>query len=96
MNIGVKIQKLFSSGQPLKAIATVFLDGGYAVHNVRVIQSDNGPFLGMPYESFQDQDGCDWRVDVFHPVTAEARKALESAVLAAYREKISEKLPDSN
>ena len=90
MTFDVKIHKLIDNGLPLKATATVTIDGGYAVHNVRVIKTDKGTFMGMPFESYKDKDGNEKRKDVFHPITSEARKAMEDAVIAAYEAKVSE------
>lgn len=90
MTFDVKIHKLIDNGLPLKATATVTIDGGYAVHNVRVIMTDKGTFMGMPFESYKDKDGNEKRKDVFHPITSEARKAMEDAVIAAYEAKVSE------
>ena len=90
MTFDVKIHKLIDNGLPLKATATVTMDGGYAVHNVRVIKTDKGTFMGMPFESYKDKDGNEKRKDVFHPITSEARKAMEDAVIAAYETRVSE------
>lgn len=90
MTFDVKIHKLIDNGLPLKATATVTMDGGYAVHNVRVIKTDKGTFMGMPFESYKDKDGNEKRKDVFHPITSDARKAMEDAVIAAYEAKVSE------
>lgn len=90
MTFDVKIHKLIDNGLPLKATATVTMDGDYAVHNVRVIKTDKGTFMGMPFESYKDKDGNEKRKDVFHPITSDARKAMEDAVIAAYEAKVSE------
>ena len=90
MTFDVKIHKLIDNGLPLKATATVTMDGGYAVHNVRVIKTDKGTFMGMPFESYKDKDGNEKRKDVFHPINSEARKAMEDVVIAAYEAKVSE------
>ena len=44
----------------------------------------------MPFESYKDADGNEQRRDVFHPITSDARRAMEAAVLAAYETKIAE------
>lgn len=89
MTFNVKIHNVIENGKPLKAVASVTMDGMFAVHNVRVIKSDKGMFIGMPYETFKDKDGKETRRDVFHPINSEARKAIEEAVIAAYNEKVN-------
>lgn len=89
MTFSVKIHNVIENGKPLKAVASVTMDGMFAVHNVRVIKSEKGMFIGMPYETYKDKDGKDTRRDVFHPINSEARKAMEEAVIAAYNEKVN-------
>ena len=89
MTFSVKIHNVIENGKPLKAVASVTMDGMFAVHNVRVIKSEKGMFIGMPYETYKDKDGKDTRRDVFHPINSEARKAMEEAVIAAYKEKVN-------
>ena len=96
MKFEVKIHKLIENGKPLKASASVVIDGQYVVHNVRVIKTDKGLFMGMPFESFTDKDGVIQRKDVFHPINSEARQAMQDAVLAAYEKKISENADETN
>jgi len=90
MTFEVRIHKLIENGKPLKASATVTIDGAFAVHNVRVITTDKGTFMAMPFTEYTDKDGNKVRKDVFHPITAEARKQMEEAVIAAYENKIHE------
>ena len=89
MTFSVKIHNVIENGKPLKAVASVTMAGMFAVHNVRVIKSEKGMFIGMPYETYKDKDGKDTRRDVFHPINSEARKAMEEAVIAAYNEKVN-------
>lgn len=85
-----RIDRLVNSpATHIKAYATVNLGGAYAVHGVRVIDSQNGLFVQMPQNSFQ-RDGKLTYQDVFHPVSAKARKELCAGVLKAYEQKLSE------
>ena len=90
MEFKVKIRRLFNDETSLKAICTVVLDDQYAVHGVKVIRTANGIFTVMPCEIFKDADGKNVYKDVFHPITSEARKAMEAAVLAAYDAAVAE------
>lgn len=66
----------------VKAFASVTL-GGYAVHGVKIIDSDKGLFVAMPSEA-REKDGKKEYKDIFHPVSPEARKELVDAVMDAY------------
>ena len=83
MQFDVKIRKVIENGKPLKALASVTVDGSFTIHNVRVIKTENAKFVAMPYAVSKDNDGKDVRRDIVHPIKSEVRKALETAVFAA-------------
>lgn len=90
MKLDVSIRRIFNEDTALKAVCSVTLDDEFVIHNVKVIKSKNNTFLTMPCETFKDSNGKYQYKDIVHPVTSDARKKLESAVLAAYEAKISE------
>ena len=83
MQFDVKIRKVIENGKPMKAVASVTVDGAFVIHNVRVIKTENAKFVAMPYAVSKDNDGKDVRRAIVHPVKSEVRKALETAVFAA-------------
>ncbi len=78
----VKVRKLFSDAEPMKAIVSVTFDGQLALHDIKVIYAREKLFIVMP--SRKNPDGT-YR-DIVHPINAEFRSALEEAVLKAYEE----------
>ena len=90
MKFSVIIRKVFDDDKPMKAVASVTIDDAVAVHNVKVIKTDDKTFVAMPFESYKDKDGKETRRDVVHPISSEVRKNLEEAVIAAYEQKIAE------
>ncbi len=76
----VKIRRTFETA-PLKAVASVTFDGQFAVHDIKVISTQDKLFIVMP--SRKNGDGT-YR-DIAHPINAPFRSALERAVLDAYR-----------
>ena len=91
MQFDVKIRKVIENGKPMKAVASVTVDGAFVIHNVRVIKTENAKFVAMPYAVSKDNDGKDVRRDIVHPIKSEVRKAMEAAVFAAYEQKLAEK-----
>lgn len=89
MEFNVKIRKIIENGKPLKATCSVTMDNMFTVHGVKVIKTEKGSFIAMPFESYKDAEGNEQRRDVFHPITSEARRAMEVAVLAAYEAKVA-------
>lgn len=68
----------------LKAVASITIDGVFAVHELRIIEGKNGLFVAMP--SRQSNDGT-FR-DIAHPINAETRKMIEDAVIKKYNEEV--------
>ena len=75
----IKVRKFFDEG-PMKAIVSVTFDNCLAVHDIKVIYARDRYFIVMP--SRKNPDGT-YR-DVVHPINAEFRATLESAVIDAY------------
>lgn len=77
-------------GSKIKAFASVTIGGAFAVHGIKVVDSDKGLFVSMPYNSFKDSDGNKKYSDVCHAITAEAHKELNDKVIAAYEQTLEE------
>ena len=77
----VKVRKLFEEG-PMKAIVSVTFDAQLAVHDIKVIYARDKYFIVMPSRKNPD----DTYRDIVHPINAQFRSQLESAVIAAYDE----------
>lgn len=76
----VHVEKSKSSHSALKGIATVFLDDGFAVHDIRIIEEYSGLFIAMP--SRKRATGC-YR-DIAHPTTSELNAYFEKVILEEY------------
>ena len=64
----------------MKGIASVLLDDSFAVHDIRIIEGDNGLFIAMP--SRKTTTGG-YR-DIAHPINPEVRSMFEDAIIEAY------------
>lgn len=84
MNItDIIFRKTFDSGK-LRAIASITLDGCFAIHEIKVIQTDH-LFIAMLCRT--DTYGVSH--DIAHPIGGAARYELESAIIGAYKGYIS-------
>ncbi len=81
----IRIRKTNSEGRR-KAIASVTFDGEFVVHDVSVIETDNGLFISMPSKRLPNGE---YR-DIAHPISSEARAKIQDAVLEAYANEIGE------
>jgi stage V sporulation protein G len=64
----------------LKAVASITIDEAFAVHELRIIEGNEGLFVAMP--SRKTTEGA-FR-DIAHPINIETRKMVEEVVLDAY------------
>lgn len=87
--IRAKIDRLADfEGSRVKAFASANI-GPFAVHGFRVVEGEKGMFVAMPSTSYQKNGKTEYQ-ETFHPVSADARKALGDAVLQAYEQKLTE------
>ena len=76
----VNVRKIEKEGSRMKGIASVLLDDCFAVHDIRIIEGDNGLFIAMP--SRKTSTGG-YR-DIAHPINPETRALFEETILEAY------------
>ena len=88
--ISVRIDKMLDGQGKTKAYASANIGGAFAVHGMRVIETDKGRFIAMPQDSYM-KDNVKKYTDIFHAVTAEARTALIEAVNAAYEQQLAQR-----
>lgn len=73
-----------------KAYASVIIGGAFAVHSIRIIESNKGLFVSMPSRSYKDKDGNIQYTDYAHSVSKEAHNVLNEAVMKAYNAAIAQ------
>lgn len=65
----------------IKALATVVLNDQFLVRGLRVMEGENGLFLGYPNDPFyKGEDFC----SICNPITRQLRETMENAVLEKY------------
>lgn len=89
MKIKAKIDRMVGS-QNIKAIASVTLDGQFAVRNLRVVDGSKGLFVACPQESYTGKDGVKKYSNLFYPISNVGKAELEKAVLDAYRQQLGQ------
>ena len=84
--VAVRIDRMVDrEDSKVRAYASANIGGAFAIHGIRVVDSQKGLFVQMPQSSYQ-KDGKTVYQDIFHPITADARTKLNSAVLSAYEQ----------
>lgn len=64
----------------LLGYATVTLDGQLVIHNIRIIDGKDGPFIAMPCRKLADGQ----YKDVVHPIDTGFREYLKEQILASF------------
>ncbi|MGG1594856.1 septation regulator SpoVG [Terribacillus saccharophilus] len=75
----VRLRRVNTEGR-MRAIASITMDQEFVVHDIRVIEGNNGLFVAMP--SKRTPDG-EFR-DVAHPINSGTRSKIQDAVLQEY------------
>lgn len=88
--VEARIDRLMDGDYKTKAFASVTIGGAFAVHGIRVIETEKGRFVAMPQESYTKNGETKYN-DTFHAVTADARTTLVEAVNGAYEQALQQK-----
>ena len=81
----VRVRKIASEGK-MKAIVSVTFDNEFVVHDIKVIEGQNGLFIAMPSRKTLDGEFK----DIAHPINTETRERIQGAILEAYEKAVSE------
>ncbi len=87
MNItDVRIRKITDEGK-MKAVVSVTFDDEFVVHDIKIIDGQNGLFIAMPSRKVGEGD---FR-DIAHPLQSETRNKIKDAIFAEYDKLLKEK-----
>ena len=86
MNItDVRIRKVSDEGK-MKAIVSITFDDEFVVHDIKIIEGQNGLFVAMPSRKLGEGD---FR-DIAHPLLSETRNKIKNAIFAEYEKILQE------
>lgn len=75
----LRIRKVENEGK-LRAYVTVTFDNCFVVHNVKIIEGQNGLFIAMPSRKTANGE----YKDVAHPISPEFRTDLQNKIISEY------------
>lgn len=81
----VRIRKISAEGK-MKAIISITFDGEFVVHDIKVIEGQNGLFIAMPSRKTPDGEFK----DIAHPINADTRERIQVSILEAYEKAVLE------
>lgn len=83
MNItDVRLRKVNNQDTRMKALVSITFDDAFVIHDLRVIEGNNGLFVAMP--SKRTPDG-EFR-DIAHPIHSDMRQHVQEEVMKVYEE----------
>ncbi|MEA4989094.1 septation regulator SpoVG [Anaerovorax sp. IOR16] len=85
----VRIRKVNDEGK-MKAVVSVTFDEEFVVHDIKIIDGQNGLFVAMPSRKMGEGD---FR-DIAHPLMSETRNKIKNAIFEEYNRIIGEKAND--
>ncbi len=86
MNItDVRIRKISDEGK-MKAVVSITFDDEFVVHDIKIIDGQNGLFIAMPSRKMGEGD---FR-DIAHPLLSETRTRIKDAIFAEYEKVLAE------
>ena len=82
----VRVRLAKPDGGKLKAVASITIDGSFAIHDIKIIEGNAGPFIAMPSRKTPDGEFK----DIAHPINADVRAVVSERILAEYNRVLSE------
>ena len=80
----VRVRVVEKENSKMRGFASVTIDDQFVVHDIRILEGDNGLFLAMPSKQIAPGE---YR-DIAHPINADARKLFTDAILTEYENEV--------
>ena len=81
----IRVRKVTKESK-MKAVVSITIDGVFVIHDIKVIDGDNGPFIAMPSRKASDGE---YR-DIAHPINSETRDRIQRIILENYEKALLE------
>lgn len=78
----VRLRKVNNQDTRMKALVSITFDDAFVIHDLRVIEGNNGLFVAMP--SKRTPDG-EFR-DIAHPIHSDMRQHVQEEIMRVYDE----------
>ncbi len=81
----VKVRIVQKEDSKLKAVASITIDDCFVIHDIKIIEGNEGYFIAMPSRKASDGE---YR-DIAHPINTETRQVIIEAVLNAFKTELA-------
>lgn len=82
----IRVRLVKKEDLKLKAVASITIDNCFVIHEIRVIEANNGLFVAMPSRKTPEGEFK----DTAHPIDTDTRNDLDKKVLEAYEKAVKE------
>ena len=81
----VRVRKVAKEGK-MKAVVSITIDEEFVVHDIKVIEGEQGLFIAMPSRKASDGE---YR-DIAHPINSLTRDSIQTMILDRYEETLTQ------
>ena len=78
----IRIRLIQNEESKLKAVASITIDECFVVHDIKVLEGNQGYFVSMPTRKTPEGE----YKDIAHPINTPTREEINKLVLAKYEE----------
>lgn len=82
----IRIRLVKKDESKLKAVASITIDECFVVHDIKIIEGNEGIFISMPSRKTPDGE----YKDIAHPINTPTREMIREAILAEYNKALAE------
>ena len=83
----VRIRRVEKEGK-MKAVVSITIENEFVVHDIKVIEGENGLFIAMPSKK---SAAGEYR-DIAHPINSATRERISNLIMEKYQEEIAKDL----
>ncbi len=86
MNITeVRVKLLDKEDSRLKAVASMTIDGCFVIHEIKILEKEDGFIVSMPNKKKTSGKFT----DIAHPINTETRELINNTVIEAYKKELA-------
>ncbi|TZE81385.1 septation regulator SpoVG [Calorimonas adulescens] len=85
----VRVRKVTNEGR-MRAVVSVTFDNEFVVHDIKVIEGNNGLFIAMPSRKTPEGE----YKDIAHPINSETRAKIQDAILSEFEKVASQEVQE--
>ena len=81
----VRVRLVQKEDSKLKAVASMTIEDCFVIHDIKIIEGQEGYFIAMPSRKASDGE----YKDIAHPINTDTRKQIIDAILNAFNEEVA-------